>query len=260
MFPKKNYENKILDSIIYSICGNLIVIYQSEMTDQELRKANYVSKLCWLNGRRIADGVACISTRNNYTRFCFFNPDGSFEIICGNAIFAATVYLLNNCSAKQLKIHPFDIAPIEVYIENSSYTIKTSVSIGIQPTSVVNFPPSLIHNTGSPHLVVQVDKVFEINLQKLGSIVTHYLNVNLTIFSYCNGKIFARTYERGVEDETDACGTGAMAVAIEANIRSISASSIIYSGGIYEVEMIKLYPQPVISLSVSKIYVELIEN
>jgi diaminopimelate epimerase len=254
-----NYVDELHYSKIYSICGNRIVMYQVEMTDQLLRGANHLSNLCWLDGQRIADGVACLSPRENYTRFCFFNPDGSFELVCGNALFAAAA-LLSNVRTNSLKICPFDIPPIELYAKKDKYTITTPVSIGYQPILLESLPPSLIHNTGSPHLIVQVDNVANVNLSKLGPIVTNKLEVNLTIFSVCNGKILARTYERGVEAETDACGTGAMAVAIEANIRSIDASSIIYPGGIYKVKIFKTFPQPTVALSVDKAYVELIEN
>ena len=259
MLLNNDYVDELQCSEIYSICGNRIVMYQVEMTDRDLRRANHISNLCWFGGQRIADGVACLSPRENYTRFCFFNPDGSFELVCGNALFAATA-LLSNISVNTLKICPFDIPPIKLYDEKDRYTITTPVSIGYQPILVESLPPSLIHNTGSPHLVVQVDNVAAVNLPKLGSLVTYQLEVNLTIFSICNGKILARTYERGVEAETDACGTGAMAVAVEKNLRSINASSIIYPGGIYDVKILKTFPQPVVALSVDKTYVEIIKN
>jgi len=259
MILSNDYVAELQYSEIYSICGNRIVMYQVEMTDQELRRASHLSNLCWYNGQRRADGVACLAPREKYTRFCFFNPDGSFELVCGNALFAATA-LLNNISENPLKICPFDIPLIELYDEKDRYTITTPVSIGYQPILVESLPPSLIHNTGSPHLVVQVDNVAVVNLPKLGALVTYHLEVNLTIFSVCNGKISARTYERGVEAETDACGTGAMAVAVETNIRSINASSVIYPGGFYEVKILKTFPQPVVALSVDKAYVELIKN
>jgi diaminopimelate epimerase len=257
MITYNSYIDKIESPKIYSICGNRIVMHQVKMHDQDLRQASHLSNLCWFDGRRIADGVACLSPRLHYTRFCFFNPDGSFELICGNALFAATA-LLSNFFVNPIKIYPFDISPIELHSGKDKYTITTSVSIGRQPTLIESFPPSLIHNTGSPHLVVQVDDVANVDLVKLGSLVTQKLEVNLTIFSLFNKKILARTYERGVEAETDACGTGAMAIAIEMNIRSIDASFIIYPGGIYEIEMFKILPKPVLTLSVNKTYVDII--
>jgi diaminopimelate epimerase len=257
MITYNNYTDKIESPNVHSVCGNKIIMHQVEMRDQDLRQANHLSKLCWLDGRRIADGIACLSPRLHYTRFCFFNPDGSFELICGNALFAATA-LLSNSFVNPIKIYPFDMPPIELYSRKGKYTITMPVLIGHQPTLVESFPPSLIHNTGSPHLVVQVDDVTNVDLLKLGALVTQKLEVNLTVFSLFNKKILARTYERGVETETDACGTGAMAIAIEINLRSIDASFIIYPGGIYEIEMLKILPKPVITLSVNKNYVEII--
>ena len=104
MTLNNNYPNELQRSEIYSICGNRIVMYQVEMTNQGLGRANYLSNLCWFDGQRIADGVACLSPRDNYTRFYFFNPDGSFELVCGNALFAATA-LLSNPPLNILKIY-----------------------------------------------------------------------------------------------------------------------------------------------------------
>jgi diaminopimelate epimerase len=254
-----NYMNELQSSEIYSICGNRIVMHQVAMVDQDLSRASYLANLCWFDGQRIADGIACLSPRENHTRFCFFNPDGSFEFVCGNALLAATAFL-SNISVNPLKIHPFDITPIELSNKKDRYTIKTPVSIGYKPILVNSLPPSLIHNTGSPHLVVQVDNVAAVNLPKLGAIVTHQLDVNLTIFSVSDKKILARTYERGVNAETDGCGTGAMAIAVEANIRSINASSVIYPGGIYHVKIIKKKSQTVVYLSVKKADIKIIKN
>jgi len=59
MILNNNYVNDFHRPKIYSICGNRIVMYQVEMTDQNLLRASHLSNLCWLDGQRIADGVAC---------------------------------------------------------------------------------------------------------------------------------------------------------------------------------------------------------
>jgi diaminopimelate epimerase len=75
-------------------------------------------------------------------------------------------------------------------------------------------------NTGVPHVTIPVDSIDDIEVVKLGREIRYHekfaptgTNVNF----YCpvkENKIAIRTYERGVEDETLACGTGAVACAM----------------------------------------------
>ena len=92
-------------------------------------------------------------------------------------------------------------------------------------------------DSGVPHVVVPVAKIEEIDVRSLGSALRHHpmfaprgANAN---FSEQRGprSIAIRTYERGVEDETLACGTGVVASAIifaankNATARSMSWSA-----------------------------------
>lgn len=78
-------------------------------------------------------------------------------------------------------------------------------------------------NTGVPHAVAFVDDVASIDLGRLGPAIRHAgafpRGTNVTVASPVDGDepVFdQRTYERGVEGETDACGTGAVAIAAAA--------------------------------------------
>jgi diaminopimelate epimerase len=75
-------------------------------------------------------------------------------------------------------------------------------------------------NTGVPHVVIFVDRVDGINVINIGSGIRHHAkfsprgtNVNF-VEEKGSGLIRVRTYERGVEDETLACGTGSTAAAL----------------------------------------------
>jgi diaminopimelate epimerase len=75
-------------------------------------------------------------------------------------------------------------------------------------------------NTGVPHVVVLTDNVDEVDVKKLGAKIRHHkeykpagTNANfIEVIDDATLKI--RTYERGVEDETLACGTGSAASAV----------------------------------------------
>lgn len=95
-------------SKLISICGNKLITCHLNISDDKLRRLSILSDLCWENEHRIADGVVCFTSRNGYIRYCFFNPDGSFEKICGNGLFAVGSLLENFGKIKKIKIFPFD--------------------------------------------------------------------------------------------------------------------------------------------------------
>jgi diaminopimelate epimerase len=87
-------------------------------------------------------------------------------------------------------------------------------------------------NTGVPHVVISVDEIDGVEVVKLGREIRFHsmfapagTNVNL-VCTQTDGSIAIRTYERGVEDETLACGTGAIAAAIVTADRTGTQSPI----------------------------------
>ena len=75
-------------------------------------------------------------------------------------------------------------------------------------------------NSGVPHVVVPVEKIAKVEVKQLGSAIRQHemfspagANVNFMEIR-AEDKIVIRTYERGVEDETLACGTGVVASAL----------------------------------------------
>jgi diaminopimelate epimerase len=95
-------------------------------------------------------------------------------------------------------------------------------------------------NTGSPHHVQIVDDLKSYNVKENGSAIRHSklygkegCNINF-VNKLDEGTFYLRTYERGVEDETLACGTGATAVAIAMNASgqtALSTINLIVQGG-----------------------------
>jgi diaminopimelate epimerase len=78
-------------------------------------------------------------------------------------------------------------------------------------------------NTGVPHVVVFVDTVETLQIQDIGRKIRFHqqfqpagTNVNFVSVA-SDSQLLIRTYERGVEDETMACGTGSVAAALVAS-------------------------------------------
>jgi diaminopimelate epimerase len=84
-------------------------------------------------------------------------------------------------------------------------------------------------NTGVPHLVVLVDDLEAVDVATRGKVLRHHTsleagaNVNF-VAAMANSQWRMRTYERGVEGETLACGTGAVAACVMLESWELSGS------------------------------------
>ncbi|MEE4257038.1 MAG: diaminopimelate epimerase [Bacteroidales bacterium] len=86
-------------------------------------------------------------------------------------------------------------------------------------------------DTGSPHLVKYCQGVKELNVQEEGSTIRRQKRfgpegTNVNFIEESSSGLYIRTYERGVEDETYSCGTGATAAALAWAIRNRSFSPV----------------------------------
>ena len=158
-------------------------------------------------------------------RMSYFNADGGEVEMCGNGArcsvaFASTHDLCGvtctfDTQAGVLSGEAHDVQDITV-----SLTGWTGLELG---SDLSGSPWSDHHlcNTGVPHLVIPVSEVQTIDVKKWGHNFRHHenfapsgLNVNWVAWDEASGEYQLRTYERGVEDETLACGTGASAAAV----------------------------------------------
>jgi diaminopimelate epimerase len=175
-----------------------------------------------------ADGLILIE-RSGTADFSwqFFNGDGSVAEMCGNGARCAARF------AFEKKIAPADMhfatlaGVIEASIRNDA---SGSVRIRLTAPENINLNRRLqigggekvIHsiNTGVPHVVMMVDDAAIVPVVDWGRTLRYHesfqpagTNVNFVQVIEGNG-LLVRTYERGVEDETMACGTGAVASAL----------------------------------------------
>lgn len=172
-----------------------------------------------------ADGLFFIENSSQADfKWRFFNADGSEAEMCGNGA---------RCVARFAYMH--GIAParmrfstlagiIEAGVEETQVTIHLTPPSGLtldQKVQVGNQDYTVhLLNTGVPHAVVFVDDLAHTDVRGLGYALRHHadfgpagLNVNFVTLTE-DGGLRIRTYERGVEDETFACGTGAVASAL----------------------------------------------
>ena len=217
--------------------GNDFIIIDN--TNGIISADDFRKKVPQICRRRIsvgADGVIIIekSTKAHF-KWRFFNSDGSEAEMCGNG---------GRCAAR----FAFEkgLAPQEMSFETLAGIIKASVngrkvkvqltqphSLKIAEKLVISERPisySFI-NTGVPHVVIFVDDLENTDVENIGKKIRFHQNfipagTNVNFVQVINDALAIRTYERGVEAETLACGTGSVAAAIKKKKKGIAKSPV----------------------------------
>ena len=169
-----------------------------------------------------ADGIIVINKDGKYYNVSFYNADGSLAESCGNGLRAAGVYIADNIkpAAGSMYIETID-GMHEFLINNGQPTIGINVkrerfkeqTLIIGNRNIKGY----IVNSGVPHYVIIDDDYDSPGFAALARKIRYSsyfepegTNVNI-MKKTARNKIMVRTYERGVEDETLSCGTGAVA-------------------------------------------------
>jgi len=199
-----------------------------------------IRRLCHRNFGIGADGL--ILLQKDF-RMRIFNSDGQEAESCGNGLRCLGRFLLDLGLPRTKR----SIAVHDRTVEISYVGDKIGVDIG-EPKGLsldIATERGVVHfvDTGVPHVVHFVNSVREAPLHELGPYWRHHplfeprgTNVNLASLE---GLIRVRTFERGVEGETLACGTGACAVAVVAHaLYSVpSPVAVSFPGGDLEIEV-----------------------
>lgn len=171
------------------------------------------------------EGVILIqrSARADF-RMRFFNPDGSEVEMCGNGA---------RCVARLA--HELGVAPAAMTIETCAGLLKAEAhgeTVLLRMTSPKDWRTNRVLTTGKkrvkygfvnsgvPHVVVETRNPAAVDVRKMGAAIRYHpafapagTNVNFVCVTG-PGSLRIRTYERGVEGETLACGTGIVASAL----------------------------------------------
>lgn len=154
----------------------------------------------------------------------FFNSDGSRADMCGNGARCVARFAALNGIAGQEMTFETGVGGIAASVSGDRVKIRMTdpreMESGLAiATSRGSVTLSRIH-TGVPHLVVPVEDVGRADVPGLGRELRYHpafapagANVNFCAVDG-DGRVHNRTYERGVEGETLACGTGSVAAAL----------------------------------------------
>ncbi|OAQ21501.1 diaminopimelate epimerase [Thermosulfurimonas dismutans] len=188
-------------------------------------------ELAWkLCRRRLsvgADGLILIEPPKkvgNAFAWRFYNADGSEAEMCGNGGRCAARFAVEEGLAKSPLV--FETLAGEIRAEVSGSRVKVELTtpkdlkLGLElPLEEKSLEAHFV-NTGVPHTVILVEDLEGVPVRELGRKIRYHemflpagTNVNFVKVEP-EGRLSIRTYERGVEDETLACGTGASAAAL----------------------------------------------
>ncbi len=186
-----------------------------------------------------ADGVLISekSTTSDY-RMRIINADGSEAEMCGNGARCLAAYIVANAKPTK-KLFGMETLAGEVLAEVNGEEVRVRLSDpkDYMPALNITIAGQKMRidfiDTGVPHTIVFVEGLQEVDVNSLGRLIRNHprfsprgTNVNFAeIASPEGGKsgnsmVAVRTYERGVEAETLACGTGSVAAALIAYLHT----------------------------------------
>lgn len=201
---------------------------QNQLSVVSPQLSNFVKTICQRKKSVGADGVLFIESSDVADcKMRVFNPDGSEVTMCGNgarciALFRAKTMMADKSQRIETKAGILEAQLLggqEVKVKMSEpEDIRLDFNLAIDGKNYrVNFI-----DTGVPHVVSFVDDLEGLDVKTLGSKVRYHdefkpegTNADF-VKVRDDGAIDIRTYERGVEDETLSCGTGAVAGSIVA--------------------------------------------
>ena len=167
-----------------------------------------------------ADGLLLLDKcRNADLRMRIYNADGSEAEMCGNGARCAAFF------SNKSKVRLLTLAGVinaEVYGNQVKVQLTAPQNIKLDIPLIIDGRLLKVNfiDTGVPHVVIFVSGIDGIGVKHLGRIIRNHqkflprgTNVNF-VEEKGNNLIQIRTYERGVEDETLACGTGSTAAAL----------------------------------------------
>ncbi len=208
-------------------CGNdFIIIDNRRPVIDEKTLSEFIIGVCRPKMSVGADGVILIENSDTVDfKWRFYNSDGSVAEMCGNgARCVARFAYLNGITGPELAFETLAGVVSASVSETGLVKIRMTDPLNLVLDRTIslkngNFEIGSV-NTGVPHAVMMVDDVNETPVKELGREIRFHAdfapvgtNANfVTVLP--DHKVAIRTYERGVEDETLACGTGCVAGAL----------------------------------------------
>jgi diaminopimelate epimerase len=219
-FVKHNLEKMQLEFCKYQGTGNDFVMIDNRLGTFPKEDTKFIAHLC---NRRFGiggDGLILLENDHKFDfKMVYYNSDGSQSTMCGNGgrclvAFAKKINVIGNSTT----FNAVDGMHHATVDEDGIVSLQMIDVLNIKKESDYTFL-----DTGSPHHVQLVEELENYDVKEQGAAIRYSelygkQGSNINFVKKIDATTFSlRTYERGVEDETLACGTGATAVAIAMN-------------------------------------------
>lgn len=211
--------------------GNDFIVIEGRRYSSLVHRPSFIVKICDRKYGVGADGLLLLgSSKKADIRMRIFNADGTEPTMCGNGARCAAFYVSRQSTVRGPRIKLETKAGIiEAETEGDSVKIKltdpTDLKLGLDIRFGEDAYAVDYVNTGVPHAVMEVQDIEKTDVRGIGRIIRYHqafspegTNVDF-VTKDDEAHLRIRTYERGVEDETLACGTGSAAAAVIAALR-----------------------------------------
>jgi diaminopimelate epimerase len=217
--------------------NDFIVVDNRKGAVEENDLQRRIAKVCRRKMSVGADGFILLEKSETVDfKWRFFNSDGSVAEMCGNgARCAARFAFLNEIAGARMSFETV-AGIVSASVADDGVKIKMTDPLDIRTDYLLELTKASLSvcsvNTGVPHVVVQTDNLDRVDVSGQGREVRFHrayapagTNVNFVSMRE-DGVMAIRTYERGVEDETLACGTGSVAGAIIMAVKKKAPSPV----------------------------------
>ena len=217
----------------------IIIDNRSQILDAD-HLSDWVKKICTRKYSIGADGLILIEKSDKADfKWRFFNCDGSEAEMCGNGSrCAARFSYLEGITGPHLTFETL-AGLISAQVNGNLVKVQMTDPSQLKLDSSLTMEGSTVHfskiNTGVPHVVIKVETLEDFTLQtllNLGRTIRMHKyfepkGTNVNFIEVMNDShVKVKTYERGVEDITYACGTGVVASALVAHAKKLAHSPV----------------------------------
>jgi diaminopimelate epimerase len=214
----------------YEGAGNDFILIDDRVRSFPVTNNDLVRRMCDRHFGVGADGLMLLRERAGFDfEMIYYNSDGQPSTMCGNggrciAQFAHALGVMADEGTFLAVDGPHQVRLVEHGL------VALEMKDGLELNSLDD--GALVMDTGSPHYVIRCNELADLDVVKAGKAVrysdrfqAHGVNVNFV--EWDGAVLHIRTYERGVENETLACGTGVTAAAIAAHRWGLTSSPVL---------------------------------